>query len=131
MAEDLSRLAADSIWVTSQAAPGSRHSADLAMSSPGSIPAMSDGPDQPAPRVTVTDYDAKGILHVLNDEGGKQIPDTNPARPSPFTRADGTGVWKSTRVDLPALGPVSATLGRIPPAAPGKPSWTEPGHPPA
>lgn len=96
--EDLSRLPGNPVDVlapTAQGSAGTRHSSrEAAMTAPGSVPAMSA--DQPGPDIGDVAYDPQGRVHVVNDAGGHQIPDSNTARPTLFTADDGHG-WRRTK----------------------------------
>jgi hypothetical protein len=65
MATDESDRARDSLWVTGQGSPGSRHSSrEAAMTAPGSLPALADDePDQPGPQVDDRNYDGRQLEH--------------------------------------------------------------------
>ena len=80
---------------TSQEAGNMTASNELALTAPGSQPVDPKLPDveQADPHIISASYDPKGRVHVVNDAGGKQIPDSNTARPTRYTQDDGTG-WK-------------------------------------
>lgn len=94
--EDLSSLAENSMWPSSQAAGNMMSGRKVAMSAPGTQPVdpLPPAKDQGEPVVESISYDPAGRVHVLNDEGGHQIPDENKGRPTLFTRPDSTGIWR-------------------------------------
>ena len=97
--QDLSRdLLPDPISAmvpTSQSA-GNRAFLNDAMTAPGGTPAGGLPGEEHVESVPVVDdivYDPKGKVHVVNDQGGHQIPDSNTDRSTLFTQDDGSG-WR-------------------------------------